>query len=219
VSTNIALSLSDGIGVIALANADDKDSPISDIIVAVAQKAFNITTSSASPTDGAPASPPTKRGWIADVTARSNTTSALSPLSLEGTYYDAGYGSVLLCSVLSSSPSCQGVLADFHSVDKSLSPNSTDLFIPWDGVWERHIRFIRTNGSQFSYSISVGTIYPQGYGKNSTPFSTVTLAPSTAAEFVVENNTVIGFGVSGIDEVERVGTVEEASDVWFVKVA
>jgi hypothetical protein len=221
VSTNIALSLSDGIGVIALANADDKDSPISDIIVAVAQKAFNITTSSVSSTDEQPTStaPPTKRRWHADVTARSNTTSALSPLSLEGTYYDAGYGSILLCSVLSSSPPCQSVLADFHSVDNSLSPNSTDLFAPWNGVTNKHIRFTHTNDSQYSYSISVGTIYPQGYGKNSTPFSTVTLAPSTAAEFVVENNTVIGFGVSGIDEVERVGTVEEASDVWFVKVA
>jgi hypothetical protein len=219
VSTNIALSLSDRIGVIALANADDKDSPISDIIVAVAQKAFNTTTSSVSSTDEQPTStaPPTKRRWIADVTARSNTTSVLSPLFLEGTYYDAGYGSILLCSVLSSSPPCQSVLADFHSVDNSLSPNSTDLFVPWNGVTDKHIRFAHTNDSQYSYSMSIGTVYPEGYGKNSTPFSDMISYATT--EFVVENNTVVGFGISGIDGVKRVGPVEEASDVWFVKVA
>ena len=65
--------------------------------------------------------------------------------------------------------------------------------------------------------MSAGTIYPEGYGKNSTPFST--LAPGGLATFVVENGSVVGFGVSGIIGVEQPGPVEEVSDVWFVRKA
>ncbi|KAI0252711.1 hypothetical protein BJV78DRAFT_1200491, partial [Lactifluus subvellereus] len=182
--------------------------------LAIAQRAFNNTTYSVPPPDEQPSTSPTKRSRHADVTARADTTSTLSPLDVEGTYYNAGYGSSVLCSVQSSSSSCQSVLDDFRSVDKSLSPNSTDLFASWDGVFARHIRFTPTNGR--SYSISVGTIYPEGYGRNSTPFSTVDLA--VTAEFVVVNKTVVGFGVFGISGIEHAGPVEEASDIWFVKV-
>jgi hypothetical protein len=205
VSTDITIALSDGIGVIALANADDKNSLLEEIILAVGRKAFNDPPSSDSPSDEQPTASPT----------RGNITSALSPLGLEGRYFNAGYGLSVLCSVLSSSPSCQSVLADFRSVDESLSSNSTDLFASWNGVWATHIRFTHTNDSQ--YLVSIGTIYPHGYGKNTTSFST--LVPGASAEFVVENKTVVGFGVSGLDGIQREGPVEEASDVWFVKVA
>jgi hypothetical protein len=218
VSSNIALSLSDGIGIIALANADSKNTVLEDIIAAVALKVFNITSSVSQPDEPSSASS-TKREWYAGVTARANATSALSPLDLGGTYFNAGYGLAVLCSVLSSSPTCQSVLADFHSVDPSLSSNSnsTDLFASWNGIFSKHIRFTQSNASQYSYLISVGTIYPHGYGKNSTAFST--LSEFAAAEFVVENNTVVGFGVNDIGAVVSVGQVEKESDVWFVKLA
>ena len=209
-STAIAASLSDGFGVIALANADSKDTTLADIILAVGRRAFNITGSP----DEQPSTPPSKRSRDADVTARADTTSTLSPVDVEGTYYNAGYGSSVLCSVQSSSSSCQSVLNDFRSVDKSISPNSTDLFVSWNGVFATHIRFSPANGSW--YLISVGTIYPEGYGKNSTPFSTV--APAATAEFVVVDETIVGFGVFNVSGVEHKGPVEKASDVWFVKV-
>ena len=215
-SANIALSLSDGIGIIVLANADSKDTVLEDIIAAVALKVLN-TTSSVSQTDESSSASPTKREWHAGVTARANAISARSPLDLGGTYFNAGYDLAVLCSVLSSSPACQSVLADFHSVDPSLSSNSTDLFASWNGIFDKHIRFTQSNASQYSYLISVGTIYPHGYGKNSTAFST--LSAFAAAEFVVENNMVVGFGVNGIDDVVSEGQVEKESDVWFVKVA
>ncbi|KAI0252716.1 beta-lactamase/transpeptidase-like protein [Lactifluus subvellereus] len=216
VSTAIAAALSDGLGIIALTNADSKYPAIEKIILAIAQRAFNSTTYSAPPLDEQPSTSHTKRSQHADVTARADTTSTLSPLDVEGTYYNAGYGSSVLCSVQSSSSSCQSVLNDFRSVDKSLSPNSTDLFASWDGLFARHFHYTPTNGS--SYSISAGTIYPEGYGRNSTPFSTV--APAAMAEFVVVNKTVVGFGVFGVTGSGRAhaGPVEEASDVWFVKV-
>lgn len=147
--------------------------------------------------------------------AREDSPATLSYLDLAGTYFNAGYGTGVLCSVNSPSPSCQSVLDDFRSVDKSLSSDSTDLFVSWDTPFSTHLRFTHTNGSQ--YSISVGTIYPEGYGKNSTPFST--LSPGATATFVVESETVVGFGISGISGVQREGPVEKASDVWFVKQA
>jgi len=67
--------------------------------------------------------------------------------------------------------------------------------------------------------ISAGSIYPQGYGKNTTAFST--LGPIATAEFVVENEKVVGFGWDNIGDdgdVKQSGSaVEETSEVWFVK--
>jgi hypothetical protein len=142
-------------------------------------------------------------------------------VELTGTYYNAGYGTGVLCSVHSSSPSCESVLDAFRSIDPSLSPNSTstDLFASWVTLLSTHLRFTCTNDSQ--HLVSIGSIYPQGYGKTSTLFST--LAPTSMAEFVVENEKVVGFGWNNIgdddddDDVKREGSVEETSDVWFVK--
>ncbi len=138
-------------------------------------------------------------------------------VNLTGTYYNAGYGAGELCSVHSSSPSCESVLDAFRSIDPSLSPNSTstDLFASWVTIFSTHMRFTYTNDSQ--YSISIGSIYPHGYGKNSTAFST--LVPFAKAEFVVENEKVVGFGLNiiGDDGDAQSGSVEETAEVWFVK--
>ena len=69
--------------------------------------------------------------------------------------------------------------------------------------------------------MTIGTIYSHGYGKNTTAFSTLTPSPVASAEFVVENKTVVGFGVSALYGIKREGplAVEQTSDVWFVKVA
>ena len=219
-STVIAAALGDGIGIIVLANADSKADPIINIVLKAAKKAFGSGDPSSSPpaNQSTTVSRRSKLPPHADVTARADDSAP--GVDLTGTYYNAGYGTGVLCGVHSSSPSCQGVLDGFRSIDPSLSPNSTstDLFASWVTALSTHIRFTYTNDSQ--YSISAGSIYPQGYGKNSTPFST--LAPAATAEFVVENEKVVGFGLNIIgddDGVQRAGSVEETSEVWFVKVA
>ncbi len=213
-STAIGAALEDGIGIIVLTNADSKDEPIGNIILKAAEKAFGSENSSSS-------SPAT-------VTRRSNqpvprhagvmacVDKGPPQVDLTGTYYNAGYGTGVLCSVHSYSPSCGSVLDAFRSIDPSLS-TSTDLFASWVTPLSSHVRFTYTNDSQ--YLISIGSIYPQGYGKNSTPFST--LAPVAIAEFVVEYEKVIGFGWNTIGNddgvVKQAGSVQERSDVWFVK--
>ena len=214
-SALVAADPYEGIGIIALANADAKQSSITNIaLLAVAKALASQTGNSTSP-------PPTNASTLprgtplrrSRVTSRAESTAAPHSLDMAGTYFNAGYGTAVLCSVHSSSPSCQNVLDAFRSIDKSLSSNSTDLFVSWITTFSSHVRFTHTTDTQ--YIISGGTIYPEGYGKNSTPFST--LEPAGLATFVVEKGSVVGFGVSGISGVERLGPVEEVSDIWFVR--
>jgi hypothetical protein len=218
VSTIVAAALEDGTGIVALTNADTKADPILDIILKAAEQAFGSPNSS-SPSNSPPATTTATRRSNprhAGVTPRAN-----NGVDLTGTYYNAGYGTGVLCSVHSTSPSCKSVLDAFRSIDpSSLSPTSTstDLFASWVTLFSTHIRFTYTNSS--NYLISAGSIYPQGYGKNTTAFST--LIPVATAEFVVNNGKVVGFGWDNIIDdggVKRSGSVEETSEVWFVKQA
>jgi hypothetical protein len=223
VTTYIAAALEDGIGIVVLANADSEDTPIINIILAAAEKVFGSANSSSSPPANqynvSPRSIPPYHGGVTARADNNNGTGTPSDVDfLTGAYYNAGYGTTVLCSVRSSSPSCGSVLDAFRAVDSTLSSNSTssDLFASWDTPLSTHFRFTYTNDSQ--YLVYFESIYPEGYGKNSTPFST--LFPSATAGFVVENGTAIGFGWNDInDGVKREGSVEETSDVWFVKQA
>jgi hypothetical protein len=186
VSTAIAAAPEDGIRIIVLVNADSKAEAIINIILKAAEKAFGSDASSVS----APANQTTvacrsKLPRSPSVTARADDGAPY--VDLTGTYYNAGYGTCALCSAQSSFPPCESVLDAFRSIDPSLS-TSGDLFASWDKLLSTHLRFTYTNDSK--YSVSVGSIYPQGYGKNTTSFST--LAPIATAEFAVENEKVVG---------------------------
>jgi hypothetical protein len=212
VTTAIGAALEDGIGIIVLTNADSKDEPIGNIILKAAEKAFG----SENPSSSSPATVARRSNLPVPRHAGVTTRGDGGPprVDLTGTYYNAGYGTGVLCNVHSYSPSCGSVLDAFRSIDPSLS-TSTDLFASWVSPLSSHVRFTYTNDSQ--YLISIGSIYPQGYGKNSTPFST--LAPVAIADFVVEYEKVVGFGWYSIGEdvVKRAGSVQETSEVWFVK--
>jgi len=200
-----------------LTNADSKAEPISNIILEAAEKAFGSGKSS-SPSPANHSTTVTRRSNLpvprhAGVAAR--VDDGPPHVDLTGTYYNAGYGTCVLCSVHSTFPPCESVLDAFRYIDPSLS-TSTDVFASWVTVLSTHLRFTYTNDSK--YLISVGSIYPQGYGKNTTPFST--LFPFATAEFEVENEKVVGFGwnITGDDgDVKQSGSVEERSEVWFVE--
>jgi hypothetical protein len=216
VSTAVVAALEDGIGIVVLVNADAKGLSLEKIIVGVSEKVFGAGNHSSNvpPADDSI----TSRSILSrhsGVTARADSAGTPPYLDLAGTYHSTGYGTVDLCSVHSSSPSCRSVLDDFRAVNKSISPNSTDLFASFNTMWSTHVHFSHTNASK--YLISLGTIYPEGYGKNSTPFST--LAPATTAQFVVESGKIVGFGFNDSDtsDLTHGGSVEETSQVWFVK--
>jgi hypothetical protein len=217
VSSAVVAALEDGIGIVVLANADSKGTPIFDIILKVAEKVFGTVDSPSTPAKQSTISRRSTLPRHAGVTAREESART-SYIDLAGTYYSPGYGALVLCNVHSTSPSCESVLDDFRAVNKSLSPNSTDLFASWRRVWATHIQFTHTSASQ--YLVSLGSIYPEGYGKNSTPFSTI--VPVTIGRFVVEDERVVGFGfneTADSDVTHSSQSVEETSQVWFVKEA
>jgi hypothetical protein len=236
VSSYLAIAPEDGIAIAVFANTDSEDNYLEDITLVAAAKAFGLADPSSSSSSSSPAaanqsSASRRRSNLprhADLTARSEDHGAGGPPPpppdvdvLTGTYYNAGYGMGELCSVRSTSASCRSVLAAFCAIDPSLSPNSTsaDLFASWVTLLSTHVRFTHnTNATGSQYVLSIGSIYPKGYGKNTTPFST--LAPSAKVEFVVEYEKVVGFGWYDLGEhVKREGSVEKTSDVWFVKEA
>jgi hypothetical protein len=215
VSTIVSAAIEDGVGIVVLTNADTKADAIEHILDKAIEK-FSGSSNSSSPSGSSPANTVTRRSNLPLPRRDAGITPRTNGVDLTGTYYNAGYGTGVLCSVHSTSPSCKSVLDAFRSIDPShLSPTSTstDLFASWVTLFSTHIRFTYTNNSQ--YLISAGSIYPQGYGKNTTAFST--LIPIAKAEFEVKNGKVVGFGIIDDTGVKRSGSVEETSEVWFVK--
>ena len=215
VSSFIAAAPEDGIGIIVLVNADSKGTAVSNIILKAAEIAFGSANPSSSPPANQSAASRSILPRHAGVAARGDYSRTPPYLGVAGSYYSAGYGALELCNVNSSSSSCESVLDDFRAVNGSLSPN--DLFSSWNSPLVAHAQFTYTTASQ--YLLSLGTVYPEGYGKNSTPFST--LVPATIALFEVENGSVVGFGLNDTDESDltRAGSVEETSQIWFIKQA
>lgn len=228
-SSYVAAAIEDGVGIVALTNADTKADAIQMIVDIVAEKVLLGSRNPSSPSSSTPATTAARRSNLLPPRPHAGVTRRNNDVDLTGTYCNAGYGTGVLCSVRSTSPSCKCVLEAFRSIDPSLSPKSTsnDLFAPWVTLFSTHIRFTYNttdNDGHRYYLISAGSIYPQGYGKNTTAFST--LVPIAKAEFVVEQNgkSVVGFGWNNLVDAaagvqQRSGSVEETSEVWFVKQA
>jgi len=141
-----------------------------------------------------------------------------------GTYVNAGYGPITFCSPSINSPYCQNVISDFAAVDagKSSAPQSGQLLAAWPRIWASHIRGVHQSGNTFN--VQYTSLYPEGYGRDTTPFETAEIGTSEAtAEFVVEDGKVVGFGLVGLvgqlTERERTHTtVKDRAEVWFDKV-
>lgn len=68
------------------------------------------------------------------------------------------------------------------------------------------------------------TLYPHGYGADTSPFQTSKTGSGAVVEFVVVNGEVVGFGLMGSLGPQHTArqrqeiTVEGKADAWFVKV-
>jgi hypothetical protein len=141
-----------------------------------------------------------------------------------GIYTNPGYGAFTFCSPSNSSPYCQKVIADFTAVDTAQSSalSSPQLLAAWPRIWASHIRAVHHSGNKFLVQLT--SLFPEGYGRDSTPFETAEIGTSeSTAEFVVENGKVVGFGLFGLvgqlTERERIQTtVKDRAEAWFDKV-
>lgn len=74
------------------------------------------------------------------------------------------------------------------------------------------------------FQIYLTSLYPNGYGKDTTPFETSEVGTTEGlAEFVVEDDKVVGFGISGLvgqltEQARKHETVQDRAEVWFDKV-
>ncbi|KAI9456694.1 beta-lactamase/transpeptidase-like protein [Lactarius psammicola] len=217
VSADITIPVFDGVGVVTLTNADAKHPALHDITVAVLRKLAGYTNESMPANLSAH---PWTRFQSAPFGARRvreeglSTTHELPRLDLTGTYDDVGYGTFTLCDASSRSDECRLVLDDFRLVDGPSTREPNRLFGSLPSIFTGHARFNPTNTSG-RYLVDYGSLYPTGYGRNTTPFAH--WMGRATADFVVEDGIVRGFGLSGIGEREGYGSVEENSDVWFDK--
>ncbi|KZV70801.1 beta-lactamase/transpeptidase-like protein [Peniophora sp. CONT] len=158
-------------------------------------------------------------------THASDSFTSLDIRSLEGTYAAPGYGAGFeLCSASSTSEPCREVLADFSAVDGQLREDN--LYASWPRLWSSHLRLVRVNGARFAFR--PGSLYPHGYGLNRTAFETCELECGQGgnapwADFVIEGDNVIGFGLRGSLGDEKTmlekegGSVQERADAWFAR--
>ena len=233
-SAVVSALVSDGIGIVALANADGMQPALVEITFAIARKLLGLDE--LQPDSSRPQRHPAHNASTATISLRvSDTrngrgTTSSRPLlrqsvDLAGAYHGVGYGPIELCSSSSQSDACRHVLHDFGLIDEASStqPSMTHedaLFASWPSVFTTHARFVPidedlTSTAGRRYLVDFGTLYPTGYGRDTTPFAHWIF--EVIADFVVEDGQVKGFGLSGIGERQGYGSVEENSDVWFTK--
>ena len=238
-SAVISALVSDGIGILALANADGMQPALVEITFAIARKLLGLDE--LQPDSSHPQRHPVHNAFTTTTTSSSRAsdaredaqatrgTTSSRPLprqsvDLAGTYHGVGYGPIELCSSSSQSDACRHVLHDFGLIDEAIQPSiayyEDALFAFWPSVFTTHARFVPidevlTSTAGRRYLVDFGTLYPTGYGRDTTPFAHWIF--EVIADFVVEDGQVKGFGLSGLGERQGYGSVEEKSDVWFTK--
>ena len=140
-----------------------------------------------------------------------------------GTYHNPGYGSITFCDVSNSlnSSYCDKVIADFAAVDSQLDERPR-LLASWSRLWSSHFRIVLADQEGKKCYVEPTTLFPEGYGNDQTPFEIlVSGAGEPPAEFVLENDRVVGVGVFGDpgDLTERrPETIQGRAEVWFDKI-
>ncbi|EIN06835.1 beta-lactamase/transpeptidase-like protein [Punctularia strigosozonata HHB-11173 SS5] len=203
--------------VVVLANADNK----SDATIAIGGQIITsivgqLTDGQTDPEDSTASMPMQSR--------TAGRAQAISLMDLAGTYSDPGYGTFNLCAPGSSSSYCHDVISNFSTVDGSLG-DTPQLLAASARVWSSHIRFTQHSDNENVFDVRFTTLYPQGYGKDTSPFEMMKLGEGmTTAEFVRNlQGQVIGFGLFGVagevtNRMRAGGTVQERADAWMAKV-
>ncbi|KAK7050032.1 hypothetical protein VNI00_005464 [Paramarasmius palmivorus] len=152
------------------------------------------------------------------------------PLPLEqlaGVYRNLGYGDIELCFVGSNgqTDSCRKVLKELPVVlPGGINEDIPTLVARWDRFWSSHVKLEHFDGAMFNVTM----LESRPTDDESDPYWTAT--PSTGdevhtAEFVVDDEGKVGFGITGGvwgagPGVEGpVGeSVKERAEVWFEKI-
>ncbi|KAA1476004.1 beta-lactamase/transpeptidase-like protein [Dentipellis sp. KUC8613] len=229
ISTLVTFLPAEGLGFVILTNADTKSFTYNDLPQRIVRDVFG--HSEHKPEDLVPQRAPhtTSSPESSQLYPTRNRQDSHIPLdAYAGTYGNAGYGSLTLCAPSSTSAPCAKVLAEFDAIDaaggwSARFNGSAQLFASWERLWSSHLRLVHLSGNKFAMFPT--SLFPQGYGRDTTPFETSDallrdLGGEPAVEFVVgANGKVVGGGLNGLVEQvgKKEGTVEETAEAWFEK--
>lgn len=174
---------------------------------------------------------------LGDARSGGSTTVTLSAslARYAGTYTNPAYGNFTLCAPTTRSKYCARVLADFAACDER--GEHPALYAAYPRFTSSHIRLTpdplqrarstaelaTAHENIDAWELEFVALFPNGYGKDSTPFVYRVLGGSTMeVRCVVVGGLVDGCGIVDVtlDEgrVLRKGPVKEAADVWFDRV-
>jgi hypothetical protein len=205
----------DGLGVIALANADDKHTQELVVSYRVIEDFLRLSHLAS------------MQDMSLSAAAESSFTGSGAgslPLSTyKGTYSSPGYPTLTLCDSHTDNDvsQCTDVLRAYSALE-NLDSHNTTLYFAWPSVWTSHGRLQRREGDQFQFTATY--LFPEGYGKNKTGFETAVNSETRATvRFAISHGISTGFGIFGLvgelTEQDRLGvTLEERAEIWFDRV-
>ena len=157
--------------------------------------------------------------------------------SFSGTYTNPGYGAVIFCTAQSTSHHCLTVLDSFGPFIGQTpfpspipvpapAPIAPELYAVWPRLWSSHVRL--THRAAADFDLQFTTLFPHGYGANTTAFETAQSGESDGqVVFVLEGEgaeaSVVGFGMEldadAVEARKRAGAtdVRDWADAWFEK--
>ena len=231
-STLVAFLPADNLGAALLANTDEKQDENLNILFRLIDEAFDLPPLRAAERSGFSVRKILEQDVPHDPIDHDEIHMDLD--SFAGTYEDPAYGTITLCTSSSVSAHCSRVLADFapfENASPSSSPHVAALFASWPRVWSSHMHLTpRRAGSDSASSTSFDArfprLFPEGYGRDTTPFEYWDSLMSTGrAEFVVgTGGAVEGFALI-TDELAASAraakgvNVREVGDAWFALVS
>ncbi|KAI9067465.1 beta-lactamase/transpeptidase-like protein [Trametes sanguinea] len=220
----VAFLPEDNLGVVLLANMDDKADDVMSVLYRVIDEALDLPENiERDVSDGIHQIRlfGTQKTYVAETHAEP------LPMPLEaygGLYANIAYGNITLCTPTNTSSHCSQVLAQFAPVEAASGAPLPEerLYAAWQRVWSTHLRVVHRSAN--SFDLVLPALFPNGYGRNTTAFEYHDPVNSVGrVEFLVEDHQVRGFALITEEDAADAraartnGTVQEIGDAWFDK--
>ncbi|KAI0742270.1 beta-lactamase/transpeptidase-like protein [Daedaleopsis nitida] len=230
--TDVSFLPGDNIGIVTLTNSDSPHHAESLLPARIIEDYLGLPHSSTLTESAEESTSVLESGVPTDLDCSSDGPGGIAIEKYAGEWFSPGYGTLMtLCSPSSTAPACARILADWRSVapDGQLAPDT--LYGGTDRVWAQNLRMRRkcsTSGSRMKageelFVVDSCTIFPEGYGRNSTAFANMLGAQSWDVECAVDDarEEFVGCGIMGMEEDPQWEgeSIRERADVWLWKVA
>lgn len=216
---------SDKLGVVALSNADQPQEAHLKVAYRIIEDVLKLPH--VVDPDANPSTASTIAQDDAHLDGSTTITLAASLSRYAGTYKNLAYGNFTLCAPTTRSEYCASVRADFAACGER--GEHPALYAAYPRFTSSHIRLTphplqpAAHENIDAWELEFVSLFPHGYGKDTTPFVYRVLGGSTMeVRCAVVGGRVDGCGIVDVtlDEgrVLREGPLKEVADVWFERV-